>query len=108
MAAVDHNYHLDRELATNDDEEPVVSRKYRQRTKQWTVEFIKEDKDYEYIPMLLARIFRLRANNVDEGMLAYVPIAANDPRRIAPTIAASEPPPTSEILLQHKSRFGKK
>ena len=64
-------------------------------------------KDYGYIPLLLANIFRLRAMKEDKGVHAYVSLVENDPRRIAQTIASIQPPPTSQLKLQHKSRFNK-
>ena len=32
---------------------------------------------------------------------------ADDPRRIAPTIAVVSPPPLRELFIQHSSRFKK-
>lgn len=65
LAAIDWNYHLDTKTAVNMYGETSVSRKYNQRTKTWNVKILKESKDYQYIWMLMAKVFRLRSE--DEG-----------------------------------------
>ena len=75
--------------------------------KKWSVSEIEQKKDYAYIPLLMAQIFRQRALKKDEGVHAYVSIAEDDPRRTALTIASVPPPPTSELKKQQKTRFGK-
>ena len=63
----------------------------------------KNEKDYLYIPMLLAKIFKMRKN--DSGcMQDYMEMSLNDPQLIAPTIAPINPFPTSELVANHRSR----
>ena len=64
----------------------IVSRKYNQRTKEWNSRMVKVKKGYEYIPVLMARIMKMR----------NVPLNASDPALLAPTIAAKPPPPSKE------------
>ena len=53
---------------------------------------------------VLAKVFRLRVED-NENMQRAVPMEADDPRRIAPTIIAVVPPPPSrELFIQHSSR----
>ena len=59
---------------------------------------------YSYIPMLLAKIFTWRKNDCGSTQ-DYMEMSLNDPRRIAPTTAATDPLPTSELVPRHRSRF---
>ncbi|XP_073248846.1 uncharacterized protein [Porites lutea] len=105
LAAIDWNYHLD--IPEQDVlGEVAVTRKYNQRTKSWNVKIVKQAKDYDYIWMLLAKVFRLRVED-NENMQRAVPMEADDPRRIAPTIAVVPPPPSRELFIQQSSRFKK-
>ena len=61
-------------------------------------------KDYGYIWILIAKIFKLRVDDAD-SVAREVPREADDLRVIAPTIAESEPPPSHELLARRKSRF---
>ena len=104
LCAIDHNYHLYRQPQTDESGETRFHRRYNQRTKHWGVAADKNDKDYSYVPMLLAKIFKMRLN--DSGcMQDYMEMALNDPQQIAPTIAATNPLPTSELVARHRSRF---
>ena len=81
----------------------MFHRRYNQRTKHWGVALEKSKNDYSYIPMLMAKIFKLRKN--DSGsMQDFMDMSLNDPRRIAP-IAISNPPVTSELVATQRSRF---
>ena len=62
-------------------------------------------KDYGYIWILMAKIFKLRVDD-DDSIAQEVPLEADDPRLIAPTIIAeSETPPSHELLARRRSRF---
>ena len=104
MAAIDWNYHLHLPAATNKKtREQMFSRKYNQCTKQWDIKIIKADKGYEYIPLLIAKIFHARLNDVDI-VTRNISLNASDPRLLAPTIAAQPPLPSAE-LRKRRSRF---
>ena len=104
MTAIDWNYHNDLPNATNEDAETIITRKYNQRTKSWDVRTVKVSKDYGYIWILMAKIFKLRVDD-DDSIAREVPLEADDPRLIAPTIAESEPPPSHKLLARRTSRF---
>ena len=106
MAALDWNYHADVPDQEDVFGEVAVTRKYNQRTKTWNVKIVKQAKDYGYIWMLLARIFRLRMEDND-NMQRIVPMENDDPRRIASTIAVVPAPTSRELFVQHSSRFSK-
>ena len=106
LAAIDWNYHLDIPEQEDVLGKVAVTRKYNQRTKSWNVKVVKQAKDYGYIWMLLAKVFRLRVED-NENMQRAVPMEPDDPRRIAPTVAVVPPPPSRELFIQHSSRFKK-
>ena len=104
LTAIDWNYHSDLPYATNEDAETLITRKYNQRTKSWDVRTVKMAKDYGYIWILMARIFKLWVDD-DDSITWEVPMEADNPRLIAPTIAECEPLSPHEILARRKSKF---
>ncbi|XP_044171163.1 uncharacterized protein LOC114950456 isoform X4 [Acropora millepora] len=104
LAAIDWNYHLETKTASNAYGETSVSRKYNQRTKTWNVRVLKDSKDYQYIWMLMAKVFRLRSDD-EGGIQRAIAMDTDDPRRIAPTIAEAPPVPSIELYERHRSRF---
>ena len=97
-------FHLDLPSATSKSGNEITSRRYNQRTKQWDVRTVKQDKTFDYIPLLIARMLRAR---VDDNDLVACKVSLNesDPCLVAPTITAAKPPPSSKELLERKSRF---
>lgn len=65
---------------------------------------LKESKDYQYIWMLMAKVFRLRSDD-EGGIQRAIAMDTDDPRRIAPTIAEAPPVPSIELYERHRSRF---
>ena len=65
---------------------------------------VKVKKKYEYIPMLMSRIMRMRKDDANK-VTCNVPLNDSDPALIAPTIAAKPPPPSRELFQAQKSRF---
>lgn len=59
LCAIDHNYHLYRPNKFDESGDMRYSSKYNQRTKHWDVAAQKRDKDYAYISMLFAKIFKM-------------------------------------------------
>ena len=79
LCAIDHNYHLYREPQTDESGETRFQCQYNQRMKHWDVATEKNPKDYSYIPMLMAKIFKMRKN--DTGcMQDYMEMSPTDPR----------------------------
>ena len=106
LAAIDWNFHLKQEAATSKAGEIQVTRKYNQRTKDWDAKVVKVKKKFDYIPMLMAKIMRLRSEDVDV-VARHVSLNESDPALIAPTIAAKPAPPSKELFQRRKSRFTK-
>ena len=66
---------------------------------------MKVEKGYEYIPVMISKVFRRRQDDVN-SVTQSVPLNESDPRIISKTIAHQPPPPTKEIA--QKSRFQQK
>ena len=106
LTAIDWNYHLKRSPATTTDNEIQCTRKYNQRTKEWNSKVVKVKKNYNYIPMLLAKIFSRRMYDVDH-IVRHVSLSEEDPARIAPNIGHKQPESSRELYLKKQSRFPK-
>lgn len=104
LAAIDWNYHVNNAAATTKAGDVVVSRKYNQRTKEWNSKVVKVKKQYEYIPVLMAKVLQLRKEDANK-VTRNVPLNDSDPALLAPTIADKPPPPSRELFLARKSRF---
>ena len=84
-----------------------MERAYCKKTGHWVVVQKKEPKTYPNIRKLQSSI--VEACLLDkQPMSRKTELAADDPRHIAPNIAPIIPPPTSEMIKQKWSRFGKK
>ena len=106
LAAIDWNYHVNRGTSMNEQSEARYTCKYNQRTKEWNTRVVKVPKDFGYIPIMMAKIFKRRfedRNPIDR----HVSLAENDPARIAPTIAEVPPVSSKELYIRHQSRFSK-
>lgn len=84
----------------------IVSRKYNQRTKEWNSRVVKVKKGYEYIPVLMARIIKMRKEDANK-VTRNVPLNDSNPALPRPTIATKPPPSSKELFLLRKSRFEK-
>ncbi len=73
---------------------------------RWVPIIVKERKNYDYIPYLMATIFDSRRR--DNGSEARsVLIRKDDPRFKAKTIAKLPPKPTKELVKTKQSRYTK-
>lgn len=104
LAVIDWNYHVNRATATNKNNEARHTRKYNQRTKQWNTRVVKVSKDFGYIHMFMAKIFKLRFEDL-QPIDRHVSLSEDDPARIAPTIAEVPPVSSKELYTMHQSRF---
>ena len=88
--------------------EGIVTRKYNQRTKEWNSKIVKVDKSYEYMPLMIAKIFKLRLYDT-MWITRHVSVSEDDPSRIAPTISHVPPVASKELfqLQQEKTPFTK-
>ena len=87
----------------------MVTRKYNQRTKEWNCKIVKAKKTYDYIPILLAKIFKRRFEDYKNPITQHVSLSEDDPARIAPTIARAPPVNSKELFIMQraKTRFRK-
>lgn len=97
---------MNQAVATNKAGDVIVSRKYNQRTKEWNSKIIKVKREYDYIPVLMAKIFKMRKEDANK-VTRNVPLHDSDPALLAPTIATKPAPPSKELFLARKSRFKK-
>ena len=75
---------------------PRLKRTFSKAANNWTVHPVKEAKQYVYIYDLLREIcMEYCAGEIK--LRSKAPVEEHDPRHIAPTIAPSAPPPTSEL-----------
>jgi hypothetical protein len=100
LAAIYHNHHLHREKARNAKGEIVFSLRWSKRAKRWILVSVKEAKDYAYMPKMCAKVLKALATESREK-LTY----EHDPVKVAPTIAPLPALPTSQLAMEHKSRF---
>lgn len=63
LAAIDWHYHLNQPAAHTKAGDIIVSRNYNQRTKEWNSKVVKVKKGYEYIPVLIVKILRMRSED---------------------------------------------
>jgi hypothetical protein len=105
LAAIDWNYHKNLPQAKTSSGEDIITRKYNPRTRQWDIKIVKVEKGYEYIPVLISKVFRRREDDVD-SVTRSVPLNESDSGLISKTIAHLPPPPTKEIA--QRSRFEQK
>ena len=76
-------------------------------TQEWNTHIIKVDKDFAYIPILMAKFFRRRIDDVLR-IDRHMSLSEDDPERIAPTIAHTAPISSKELFERHKTRFQKR
>ena len=99
LAVIDWNYHVNRATATNKNNKARHTRKYNQRTKEWNTRVVKVSKDFGYIHMLMAKIFKLRIEDL-KPIDRHVSLSEDDPARIAPTIAEVPPVSSKELYTR--------
>ena len=95
------------EAATTKAGEQIVTRKYNKRTKDWDVKIITVKKKFEYIPVMMAKIFNMIKEDVDI-VNRQVSLNESDPPSfalLAPTIAEKQAPPSKELFTACSSRF---
>ena len=104
LAVLDHNMHVEREIATTAEGDQRYHRKYRKQSKKWDVTPVKVKKDYKYIPELISAIFEARKES--HGTLRAKKYVQDDhPVNIQATIAHCLSQPTTDIVSNKKSRF---
>ena len=104
LAAVDWNYHVNRPISVTDKGKVRHTRKYNQITKEWNTKVVKVSKDFQYIPIMMAKIFKQRTDDTSP-IDRYISMSEDDPARIVPTIAQVSPVSFKELFLRHQTRF---
>ena len=79
-------------------------RRFSKRTKQWCHIRVLVPKQYTYIPTLMLKVFQQRISS-EQTVNARIGLASDDPRHIAPNIAAVPPPSVKSLVETHQSRF---
>ena len=92
------------EAATTKAGEQIVTRKYNQRTNDWDVKIITVKKKFEYIPVMMVKIFNMRKEDTD-SVTRRLSLNESDPALLALTIAEKQAPPSKELFMACKSRF---
>lgn len=83
LAAIDHNMHLFRGSKTKADGTECGHRKYSKRTKKYHAEPVKQDKEYNYFPFLIARMLKERSQ-FEGSFTQRTDDNAFNPKQIAP------------------------
>ncbi|CAH3045200.1 unnamed protein product [Porites lobata] len=104
LAAIYWNFHMNLEAATTKAGEQIVTRKYNQRTNDWDVKIITVKKKFEYIPVMMVKIFNMRKEDTD-SVTRWLSLNESDPALLALTIAEKQAPPSKELFMARKSRF---
>ena len=103
LAAIDHNMHLFRGKKITADGSEHGHRKFSKRTKRYHAEPVKQEKQYSYFPVLVARMLKERID-FQGSFLQQTDDNVFDPKQITPTLGMKEPPPTKELMIG-PSRF---
>ena len=95
LSCIDHNHHVNLPAAVDDFGDNLITRRWS-KAGRWVRRLVKQEKDYSYIPFLLTSIMKARAED-KKKVSRPVPLAENDPRKIAKNIAKL-PAPNSKQL----------
>ena len=79
-------------------------RHFHKGSARWGVVPVKEAKTYSYITELMKAVYIKRVED-PSTQISWVVLEEEDPRRLAPTITPQQPPPTTELVRAHVSRF---
>ena len=104
IAVMDHNNNLARKPFLSGDLK--YHKVYSKRSKHWLAQVTKEDKTYDFWPLLVSRILKKRVAD-QKTILRKSVIPADHPKNIAPTIAMKPVPKTSDVVQKSLSRYSK-
>ena len=104
LSIIDHNHHCQRPQMKNWRGELVYSRRWSKKAGRWIPVLIKEPKQYDYIPYLLAFIIQARKADTG-GVKRQLPYSRKDPRNRAESIAKLPARPTTTLVAEKRSRF---
>ncbi|XP_060600559.1 uncharacterized protein LOC132753993 [Ruditapes philippinarum] len=104
LAAIDYNKHLHRQQKTDKEGKPRWKRVYSKASKNWSVQPIKESKDYLYISELQVAIME-RYLRREYPLSSKVRLSVDHPKRISIHSAPVEPLPTAELAERQIKRI---
>ena len=95
--------HAFRPQATTNEGQSIWKKQYSKQTKRWHPEAVKTGKTYTYIPVIMAKIFKQRSDDLETAE-RVVTLPDKHPRHLAPT-ALRESPELIDLVQEYKSRF---
>ncbi|KAL3858299.1 hypothetical protein ACJMK2_012893 [Sinanodonta woodiana] len=107
LTAIYHNRHINRPSNVNRDGTLRYQRSFNKKRRRWSAYSVKEDKSYDCITELMAKVIERRLNDTI-GMNKPALLETDDPRHISRVLAPIPPLATAEIVQQQKSRFSSK
>ena len=107
MAAIDHNSHIGRKPKLSKGGKLQYNKVYSKRSKHWSVSVIKEEKTYDYWPVLAHKVLKSRVDD-KQTILHRVVIPTDHPKTLAPSIAMASIPKTSHLVSNALTRFNNK
>ena len=104
LAVLDNNAHCLREPAHSRDGTAIHARKFRKPSKKWDVTPVKKSKEYSYVNKIIQEIQKQRYDSC-ESLKKKRPLSPSNPYHIQHTIGDSDPPSTSMIIENNRSRL---
>ena len=95
---------FNRPISVQENGEARHTQKYNQRTKEWITRVVKVSKDFDYIPIMMAKIFKQIIDDLSP-IDHHISLAEDDSARIAPIIAQVPPMSSKKLFIRHQSRF---
>ena len=102
LAALDHNYNIDREQATTSAGIIRYKVVFPKATKAWVAKPIAETKSYEDLHEISTSV--LKSRSMEQNPIRHHK-AKSPPVDLAKNIAGHEQPPKEEIIRQTSTRF---
>lgn len=101
LTIMDHNLHINRSCKEGDTEESgQYARRFRRRSTRWDVTCLKEKQEHQYVPALLATIFKYR-----EQLMTSLQSIGRKRRAGSSVITLLSPPNTQDIITSKKCPF---
>ena len=80
---------------------------YSKRSRNWRAEQVKQQKTYNYVPIIMADVLKRRAHD-SKTVERKIKSFPSNPVNLAPTIAMKEAPATAVLVDEKLSRIKKK
>ena len=103
LAALDHNFNVDRSLATDKAGNPVVRQFFSKGRKEWVLRNVYESKTYTYLDELLHKIVQRRAD--DSICLDDPSCCLAVPSQVKPNLATKEKPDINVAISKRYKRM---